>query len=160
MAIIAALTCPFFGATLSEGYDRVTNVDRVYGIARQIMVCAPWHGCRSVGRVDEMRGSKTPELVERTDPEMLTPSEIENLRRIAKEQSAYGRIAFKNHKIDLGVKDDADLDTRADATTSDAPPARSDAATQEQPGGASHADAAERDRTQGVRRSVLETLAQ
>ena len=82
-----------------------------------------------------MRRSKTSDLIERTDPEMLTPSEIENLRRIAKEHSAYGRIAFKNHTVDLGVKDNADIDTGAKASERDAPSARSDPPVREQSGG-------------------------
>ena len=73
-----------------------------------------------------MSRGKTTIFVGRTEPEMLTPSEIENLRRIAKERSAYGRIAFKNHMVDLGVKDDADLDARAETPTRDAPSARVD----------------------------------
>jgi len=81
-----------------------------------------------------MSRGKTTIFVGRTEPEMLTPSEIENLRRIAKERSAYGRIAFKNHMVDLGVKDDADLDARAETPTRDAPSARVDPAAQEQPG--------------------------
>lgn len=33
--------------------------------------------------------------------EMLTPSEIENLRQTAKERIDFGHKAFKNHKVDL-----------------------------------------------------------
>jgi len=56
--------------------------------------------------------------------EMLTPSELDRLRRSTQAADAYLMKAFKNHKVDLGVKDDADLDTRADATASDSPSAR------------------------------------
>ena len=68
-----------------------------------------------------MRRGKTPEIAERTDSEMLTPSVIESLRRIAKEHSAYGRIAFKNHKVDLGIKDDTGSYSGADANERDSP---------------------------------------
>ena len=68
-----------------------------------------------------MRREKTPQIAERTDSEMLTPSEIESLRRTAKERTAYGRIAFKNHKVDLGVKDDMGPDAGADANERDVP---------------------------------------
>ena len=102
-----------------------------------------------------MRRTKSPEIVECPDPEMLTPAEIENLRRKAKEHSAYGRTAFKNHKIDLGAKDDADFDTRADESTGDAPPARVDPAAQEQPGTV-RADREGRDRAQEDRRAPRE----
>lgn len=74
----------------------------------------------AVEGTDEMRLGKIPEIAERIDAEMLTPSEIESLRRTAKEHSAYGRIAFKNHKVDLGVKDDTDSDASADANERDA----------------------------------------
>lgn len=67
----------------------------------------------AVEGTDEMRRGKTPEIAERTNAEMLTPSEIESLRRTAKERSAYGRIAFKNHEVDLGVKDDMGSDSGA-----------------------------------------------
>ena len=63
---------------------------------------------------------KPPKIAERTDSEMLTPSEIGSLRRTAKEHSAYGRIAFKNHKVDLQVKDDTGSDAGADANERDA----------------------------------------
>ncbi|MCH8491005.1 MAG: hypothetical protein LAT81_13900 [Oceanicaulis sp.] len=48
------------------------------------------------------------------EPDMLTPSELENLRRTAKEHSAFGKTAFKNHKVDLKTGGDDDFDARAE----------------------------------------------
>ena len=66
-----------------------------------------------------MRREKIPEIAERTNSEMMTPSEIESLRRTAKKRTAYGRVAFKNHNVDLQVKDDTGFDAVADASERD-----------------------------------------
>ena len=75
------------------------------------------------------------EVVKRFGFKLLTPFELENLLRSTREADAYLAKAFKNHTVDLGVKDDAEFDTRAEATERDAPTARVDSAAQEQPGG-------------------------
>lgn len=87
------------------------------------------------------------EVVKRFGSKLLTPFELENLLRSTREADAYLAKAFKNHTVDLGVKDDADFDTRADAPPGDASPAGVDPAAQEQPG--TVRDGAEgRDRTE------------
>lgn len=102
-----------------------------------------------------MRRTKSPEIVECPDPEMLTPSELENLRRSTREADAYLAKAFKNHTVDLGVKDDADFDTRTDQATRDTPAARVDPTAQEQPGSVRDGEAG-RDRAQEDRRAPRE----
>jgi len=81
-----------------------------------------------------MRRTKRPEIGQRPDCEKLAPSELEGLRRSTREADAYLAKAFKNHAVDLGVKEDGDFDTPAVPVAGDASPAGVDSAAQEQPG--------------------------
>ena len=61
-------------------------------------------GATALKKLAEHREKNKPAGI--SESEMLTPSELENLKRRAKEHSAYGKKAFKNHKVDLGGADE------------------------------------------------------